>query len=100
MPKGAVAVEIIDSDSRAVGFSLRTAYYLAHCSVAAYGGSDDWPQTLALGDSIRPFQCEAFHGFVAAQPSVAIVAFRGTASIGNALTDIEAARSASPSSPV
>ena len=29
---------IIDSDSRAVGFSLRTGYYLAHCSLAAYGG--------------------------------------------------------------
>ena len=84
-------MDIIDSDSRAVGFSLRTGYYLAHCSLAAYGGPGDWPEILALGDSIRPFECEAFHGFVAAQRNVAIVAFRGTASIGNALTDIEAA---------
>ncbi len=81
---------VIDSDSRAVGFSLKTAYYLCHCSLAAYGGPGNWPETLAL-DSIRTFQCEAFHGFVAAQRDVAIVAFRGTASIGNALTDVEAA---------
>ena len=49
---------IIDSDSRAVGFSLRTGYYLCHCSLAAYGGAGNWPETLALGDSIRTFQCE------------------------------------------
>ncbi len=82
---------IIDSDSRAVGFSMRTGYYLAHCSLAAYGGPGDWPQTLALGDSMRAFQCKEFHGFVAAQQNVAIVAFRGTVSIGNALTDATAA---------
>ena len=69
---------IIDSDSRAIGFSLRTGYYLAHCSLAAYGGAGDWPETLGLGDSIRNFQCGAFHGFVAAQRNMAIVAFRGT----------------------
>jgi triacylglycerol lipase len=86
-----VAVVIIDSDSRAVGFSLRTGYYLAHCSLAAYGGTGNWPETLALGDSIRTFQCDDFHGFVAAQKDMAIVAFRGTESIGNALTDAETA---------
>ncbi len=82
---------IIDSDSRAVGFSLRTGYYLATCSLAAYGAAGDWPQTLALGDSIRTFECEAFHGFIAAQRNMVIVAFRGTESIGNALTDAETA---------
>ena len=82
---------IIDSDCRAVGFSLRTGYYLAHCSLAAYGGAGDWPQTLALGDSIRNFQCEAFHGFVAAHRNMTIVAFRGTETIGNALTDVKTA---------
>ena len=46
---------IIDSDSRAVGFSLRTGYYLAHCSLAAYGGAGDWPETLGLGDSSARF---------------------------------------------
>ena len=74
-------------------------------SVSVCGRGTTWPiaawrpmaaraigrQTLALGDSIRPFQCEAFHGFVAAQKNVAIVAFRGTESIGNALTDAETA---------
>jgi hypothetical protein len=40
---------------------------------------------------MRAFQCDAFHGFVAAQRNVAIVAFRGTVSIGNALTDVNAA---------
>ncbi len=82
---------IIDSDSRAIGFSLRTGYYLAHCSLAAYGGAGDWPETLGLGDSIRNFQCGAFHGFVAVAGNVAIVAFRGTVSVGNALTDVETA---------
>ncbi len=82
---------IIDSDSRAIGFSLRTGYYLAHCSLAAYGGEGDWPETLGLGDSIRNFQCGAFHGFVAVHRSMAIVAFRGTVSVGNALTDVETA---------
>jgi triacylglycerol lipase len=84
-------VEIIDSDSRAIGFSLRTGYYLAHCSLAAYGGPGDWSRTLGLGDSLRMFQCEDFYGFVAAQKDIVIVAFRGTESIGNALTDIETA---------
>jgi hypothetical protein len=84
-------VEIIDSDSRSHGFSLKTAYYLAHCSLAAYGGPGDWPTVLSLGESMRPFECNGLYGFVAAQSDVAIVAFRGTESIGNALTDVEAA---------
>jgi triacylglycerol lipase len=84
-------VEIIDSDSRTLGFSLRTAYYLAHCSLAAYGGGEDWPRVLSLGDSLRSFEVEDFYGFVAAQRDIAIVAFRGTESIGNALTDLETA---------
>jgi len=88
---GAVAVGVIDSDSRATGFSLRTGYYLAQCSLAAYGGPGNWPETLGLGDSLRLFECEAYHGFVAIQQDMAIVAFRGTVTIGNALTDAEAA---------
>lgn len=86
-----IDVEIIDSDSRSPGFSLRTGYYLAHCSLAAYGGTGDWPRMLALGDSLRTFQCEEFHGFVARHENIRIVAFRGTESIGNALTDLETA---------
>ena len=82
---------IIDSDFRAVGFSLRTGYYLAQCSLAAYGGAGDWPETLGLADSIRTFQCGEFHGFVAAPQGRVVVAFRGTESIGNALTDVETA---------
>ena len=84
-------MDIIDSDFRAVGFSLRTGYYLARCSLAAYGGAGNWPEPLALGDSIQNFQCGAFHGFVATQKNMAIVAFRGTESIGNALTDAKTA---------
>ena len=52
--EGAVAVVTIDSDSRTVGFSLRTGYYLCHCSLAAYGGAGNWPEILALGDSLHP----------------------------------------------
>jgi hypothetical protein len=88
---GAVAVDIIDSDSRAVGFSLRTGYYLCQCSYAAYGGPGDWVERLALSDTVRTFECGAFHGFVAAQRRMAILAFRGTESLGNALTDVETA---------
>jgi len=83
-------VDIIDSDARAIGFSLRTGYYLCQCSLAAYGGDGNYAQSLGLGDSMRAFQCEAFHGFVAAQQNMVIVAFRGTVSIGNFLTDAEA----------
>ena len=83
-------MDIIDSDSQAIGFSLRTGYYLCQCSFAAYEEPGDWVETLALGDSVRPFQCEAFHGFIAAQKRMAIVAFRGTVSIGNFLTDAQA----------
>ncbi len=86
-----IAVEIIDSDSRAIGFSLRTSYYLCQCSLAAYGAPGDSAAMLGLGDSLRPFECENFRGFVAAQPGMAIVAFRGTVSVGNFLTDAEAA---------
>jgi len=70
---------------------MSTGYYLAQCSLAAYGGPGNWAETLGLGDTMRTFQCHEFHGFVAAQKNVAIVAFRGTVSIGNALTDVKAA---------
>ena len=86
-----MAVDIIDSDSCAIGFSLRTGYYLCQCSLAAYGGDDDWPVKLGFGDTMRAFQCEAFHGFVAAQQDMIVVSFRGTVSVGNALTDAETA---------
>jgi hypothetical protein len=85
------AVDIIDSDSQAIGFSLRTGYYLCQCSNAAYEEPGNWIEQLALGDTVRPFECESFHGFVAAQRRMAIVAFRGTVSVGNFLTDAEAA---------
>ena len=42
-------MDIIDSDSRAIGFSLRTGYYLCQCSLAAYGAPGDWTETLGLG---------------------------------------------------
>ena len=84
-------MEIIESDVRTLGFSLQTAYFLAHASVAAYGGADDWPQILGLGDSVRSFECGEFHGFVALHRDVALAVFRGTESVGNALTDAETA---------
>ena len=84
-------MDIIDSDWRAIGFSLRTGYYLCQCSLAAYGEPGNWSESLGLGDSMRPFQCEEHHGFVAAQQNMVIVAFRGTVSVGNALTDAETA---------
>lgn len=82
-------VETIDSDFGSLGFSLKTAYYLGRASWAAYGESGDWPETLGLGDTVRPFDCGDFHGFVAAQQNVAVVAFRGTQTVGNVLTDVE-----------
>ncbi len=82
-------MEIIDCDVRTPGFSIQMGYYLAHASVAAYGGNGDWPQSLGLGESVRSFACGEFHGFVAARRDAIIVAFRGTESVGNALTDAE-----------
>jgi triacylglycerol lipase len=81
--------EIIASEPDADDFSIVNASYLAHASYAAYGGADDWRSKLQLSDSVREFTCGQFHGFLAAQDRVGIVAFRGSHTVGNFLTDAE-----------
>jgi acetyl esterase/lipase len=79
--------DIIEYDWQEEGYSLKTAYYLVHASYAAYNDEQEWAGRLGLANSLRTFDCEQFHGFVGVQSKVAVVALRGTQSIGNALTD-------------
>jgi len=77
----------IDSDLEARGFSLRTAYYLAHASHCAYDENGDWLEKLGLDDETTQFTCGEFHGFVGLLDRVAVLAFRGTENLENCLTD-------------
>jgi hypothetical protein len=78
----------IPNDFQAAGFSIRTAYYLAKASEAAYADQlGDLGVELALGDRAATFQFEEFHGFVADLGGDLLLAFRGTANVANWLTD-------------
>jgi len=79
--------DMIDSDHEARGFSLRTAYYLAHASNCAYDQDGNWLEKLGLDDETAEFACGEFHGFVGFLDRVAVLAFRGTENLGNCLTD-------------
>jgi hypothetical protein len=82
---------VIDNDFDAPGFSIRTGYYLACASNYAYeqdvGG---WAEKLGLGNNIKFFTCGQFHGFVGILDKFILLAFRGTQSFANFLTDVEA----------
>ena len=81
---------LIDSDVDARGFSVRTGYYLACASNAAYEEHSDWIEKLGPGNRITFFTCGQFRGLVGLLEKVALLAFRGTQSIGNCLTDADA----------
>jgi triacylglycerol lipase len=91
--------DIIDSDIEAPGFSVRTAYFLAHASHCAYEEGEEWIDNLGLNDETAAFTCGEFHGFVGFLDTIAIVAFRGTKNIGNCLTDAETPLVARPPYP-
>lgn len=82
--------DVIDSDIDARGFSLKTAYYLAYASTCAYEEElGAWVDRLGLRHRIKLFTCDEFHGFVGRSNKAVLVAFRGTESIENCLTDAE-----------
>ena len=81
--------DVIDNDIDARGFSVKTGYYLAYASTCAYEELGGWADKLGLGHRVRLFTCDEFHGFVGFLNKVILVAFRGTQSVGNCLTDAE-----------
>ncbi len=92
--------DVIDNDFDAPGFSIKTGYYLASASNFAYekdvGG---WAETLGLGKRIRFFTCGHFHGYVGILEEIVLLAFRGTQSVADCLTDVETALVSRPSYP-
>ena len=81
--------EVIHTGAEIPGFSMRTAHYLACASFCAYEEPDDWVRKLGLKQRIAPFTCGQFHGFVGSLGELMLLAFRGTESVGNCLTDAE-----------
>jgi triacylglycerol lipase len=82
--------DVIDNDFDAPGFSIKTGYYLACASNFAYEEDlGDWTERLGLVN-IKFFTCGQFHGFVGILEKIVLLAFRGTQSIANCLTDLEA----------
>lgn len=81
--------DVIDRDLLTPEFSIRTAYYLACASECAYEDAGDWAEKLGLDRNVRPFTCGQLHGFVGFLDRGTLLAFRGTQSVGNCLTDLE-----------
>src|SRR5262245_2518380 len=78
----------IDGDFTNSGFSIRTAYYLAKACAAAYlDDIADAVVELGMAGRAGAFVFGEFNGFVADLDGAIVVAFRGTASIENWLTD-------------
>ena len=83
---------VIESGFNAGGFSVQTGYYLACASNFAYEQNvGDWAERLGLGRNITFFTCGQFHGFVGILDKIVLLAFRGTQSVANCLTDVETA---------
>ncbi|MGA2619748.1 MAG: lipase family protein [Thermoguttaceae bacterium] len=92
--------QTIDPDVGTAGFSIKTAYYLAKAAQAAYW--DDLGESveeLGLGEKAATFTFGLFHGFVAPMDEITVLAFRGTDSIQNWLTDGQAAQITDPAYP-
>jgi triacylglycerol lipase len=80
---------VIDSDIGTPGFSVRTAYYLAYASKAAYEGPGDWSEKLGLGGNVTSFSRGQYHGFVGFLEPVILLALRGTQNLDNWLTNAD-----------
>jgi triacylglycerol lipase len=80
---------MIDADLDTLAFSVHTGHFLAYASNYAYEENGDWFGKLGLNPHSRLFTCGQFHGFVGFLNHVTVVAFRGTQSVGNCLTDAE-----------
>jgi triacylglycerol lipase len=92
--------DVIDNDFNAPGFSIITGYYLAYASNFAYEQDVGvWADKLGLGNNVEFFTCGQFHGFVGAIGKSVLLAFRGTQSVANCLTDMEASLVSRPQYP-
>jgi len=91
--------DVIDCDREALGFSIKTGYYLAYASNCAYKDPGGWVRRLGLVGRTRLFTHGQLHGFVGILDDVAILAFRGTENVGNCLTDAETPLVSRPSYP-
>ena len=84
--------DVIDNDFDVPGFSIRTGYYMACASNFAYEQDlGDWAQKLGLGNNVTFFTSGQFHGFVAILEKTVLLAFRGTQTVANCLTDVKVA---------
>lgn len=84
-------IDVIDNNLDAPGFSIRTAYYMACVSNFAYEDNvGGWAGRLGLSKNITFFTCGQFHGFVGILKNNVLLAFRGTQTVSNCLTDVEA----------
>lgn len=78
-----------DQDVDARGFSVRMGYYLAQASEAAYEEDCEWIERFRPKHRITFFECDDFRGLVGFQEKFTVLAFRGTQSMGNFLTDAD-----------
>jgi triacylglycerol lipase len=86
-----VMSDVIDNDFDSPDFSIKTGYYLANASNFAYEDEiGQWTEKLGLENKVEFFSCGQFHGFVGILGKRVLLAFRGTDSIANCLTDLEA----------
>jgi triacylglycerol lipase len=81
--------DVVEPELRSHRFSAKTAYYMARASRCAYEEPGEWIEKLGLHEKITFFDCGQFRGFVAMLDHAALLAFRGTQSIGNCLTDAD-----------
>ena len=79
----------INNDVDARGFSVRMGYYLARASEAAYEEDCDWIAEFRPNHRVTLFNCGEFRGLVGFQEKFTVLAFRGTQSVGNFLTDAD-----------
>jgi hypothetical protein len=91
---------VIENNFSSPGFSARTSYYMACASCYAYQpDSGDWAEKLGLEDRAEHFTSGQFHGFVGFLDGATLIAFRGTQSVANCLTDAETSLVARPAYP-
>jgi len=81
--------DFIDNGVDARGFSVGMGYFLARASESAYEERNDWIDEFRSRNRITFFACGEFRGLVGFCEQSAVLAFRGTQSIGNCLTDAD-----------
>jgi triacylglycerol lipase len=79
----------IDGEVGRCGFSMRTAFFLARASNAAYEEHDEAIKTLGPRNRITFFSAGQFRGLVCFREEMTVLSFRGTQSLENFLTDAD-----------